>query len=238
MAFHNASSVPRPIRLSESTRAFAARSLDGVYGREAKANKAVSLDDIPGFDLLSPQKRYDAAIRRICETAPLRITPEELICGAATLGFGIQHVVPATYRGKCVCESISHYTADFPDALRRGVDAIEAEVVARQRDPDLTQDQRENLEGLRNAVDALHIYHARYMHALRTDGSPRCLAIAASLERVPFQPPRTFREAVQTLWFLFSWQRLCGNWPGIGRVDEMLGRGSSSSCDWPTSGRI
>lgn len=197
MAFHNASAVPRPVRLSEAARAFAARSLDGVYGREARANHAVSLDDIPDFDLLSPQKRYDAAIRRVCEAAPLRLVPEELVCGAATLGLGIRHQVPATYHGQVVCESISHYTADFPDALRRGVDAIEAELLERLRDPALTELQREVLEGMRNAVDALHIYHARYMAALRADGSPRCLAIAAALERVPFQPPQTFREAVQ-----------------------------------------
>ena len=223
MAFHNASSVPRPIRLSESTRAFAARSLDGVYGREARANRAVSMDDFPDFDHLSPQKQYDAAIRRICETAPLRITDAELVCGAATMGLGIDHMLPATYRGDPVCTGISHLTSDYPDALRRGIDAIEAEVLARLRDRDLTDMQREVLEGLRSAVDALHIYHARYMHALRLDGSPRCRAMAEALARVPFQPPQSFREAVQALWFLFSWQRLCGNWPGIGRIDEMLG---------------
>jgi len=28
---------------------------------------------------------------------------------------------------------------------------------------------------------------------------------------------------VQALWFCFAFQRLCGNWSGIGRIDEMLG---------------
>lgn len=35
---------------------------------------------------------------------------------------------------------------------------------------------------------------------------------------------QNFHEAVQSLWFTFAFMRLCGNWPGIGRLDEMLGR--------------
>ncbi|MGN1074237.1 MAG: pyruvate formate lyase family protein [Eubacteriales bacterium] len=223
MPFYNASSLPRPVRLSERTRKFAEISLDGVYGREARANDAVIMDDIKGFDAFSVQKRYDLAIRRICETAPLRITPYEEVSGAATLGRAIDHYVPALYHGEPVCQSISHYTADFPDALSRGIDALDGEVRVKLRDASLSDAQREMLEGLRNAVESMHIYHDRYMDALCADGSPRCLAIAQSLARVPFAPPRTFREAVQSLWFLFSWQRLCGNWPGLGRIDEMLG---------------
>ena len=42
-------------------------------------------------------------------------------------------------------------------------------------------------------------------------------------ERVPEQPPRNFREALQSLMFQFAFQRQCGNWPGIGRIDVMLG---------------
>ncbi|MEA4822602.1 MAG: pyruvate formate lyase family protein [Clostridiaceae bacterium] len=209
--------------MSPPTREFARLSLDGVYGREARANYAVMLDDIPDYNMLPLQKRYDLAIQRICETAPLRITPYELVTGAATLGLAIDHYVPAVYQGQPVCQSISHYTADFPDALRRGVDAIETEVRQRLKDASLSAAQRSMIEGLIHAIDGLHIYHARYLHALRYDGSPRCLTIADALKRVPFEPPKTFREAVQALWFLFSWQRLCGNWPGLGRIDEMLG---------------
>ncbi len=41
--------------------------------------------------------------------------------------------------------------------------------------------------------------------------------------RVPDAPPETFHEAVQALWFLWDFQRLCGNWSGIGRIDKLLG---------------
>ena len=46
---------------------------------------------------------------------------------------------------------------------------------------------------------------------------------AAALRNVPENPPSTFREAVQALWLLWDFQRLCGNWSGLGRVDKMLG---------------
>ena len=40
---------------------------------------------------------------------------------------------------------------------------------------------------------------------------------------MPFAPARNFLEAVQALWFIFAFVRLCGNWPGIGRIDWLLG---------------
>ncbi len=45
----------------------------------------------------------------------------------------------------------------------------------------------------------------------------------SGLQRVPFAPARNFLEAVQALWFIFAFVRLCGNWPGIGRIDWLLG---------------
>ena len=42
------------------------------------------------------------------------------------------------------------------------------------------------------------------------------------LRNVPENAPGTFYEAVQSLWFMFAFQRLCGNWSGIGRIDQML----------------
>jgi formate C-acetyltransferase len=28
---------------------------------------------------------------------------------------------------------------------------------------------------------------------------------------------------MQSIWFTFAFERLCGNWPGIGRIDDMVG---------------
>jgi len=48
-------------------------------------------------------------------------------------------------------------------------------------------------------------------------------AVRQALARVPEEPPATFHEAVQSLWFAYAFQRLMGNWSGLGRIDEMLG---------------
>jgi formate C-acetyltransferase len=47
--------------------------------------------------------------------------------------------------------------------------------------------------------------------------------LLAILQRVPELPPRTFHEAAQALWEFWEFQRLCGNWSGIGRIDKILG---------------
>ena len=47
--------------------------------------------------------------------------------------------------------------------------------------------------------------------------------IIDTLERVPDEAPRNFREAVQSLWSMYAFNRLMGNWSGIGRIDKMLG---------------
>ena len=84
--FYSVCAQGRPVRLCEATRQFALESLNGKYGDEAMRHWAVSLDGVEGFDALSPVRQYDAAIREIARRAPLRVTPQERVCGAATLG--------------------------------------------------------------------------------------------------------------------------------------------------------
>jgi len=79
-------------------------------------------------------------------------------------------------------------------------------------------------------LDAAAIWHQRYMDALDAlaadaDGEERenYLAVRDALRNVPENPPETFHEAVQSLWFMYAFQRLMGNWSGIGRIDEILG---------------
>ena len=118
----------RPVRLSENTRRFAEESLLGKYGQEAEKTPYVSLDDIPDFESLSPLEKHDAAIRRIAETAPVRICENELISGSATLGAAIEHVIPAYYQSSRIFHSVSHLTVDFESVLRHGTDFIREKV--------------------------------------------------------------------------------------------------------------
>lgn len=218
MEFYTVSSQKRPVRLSEETRRFAWASLHGKYGDQAMESPAVCMDDVPGFSAMTPLEQYDAAVIKIAQEAPVRICPEERVSGSATLGKAIEHVIPATYHGAPFCGSISHVTLDFAAAVRGGVHEIERKLQQRLARP-VTSEQERQLRSMQGVIDAMRIWHKRYLDALQTT-KPE---IYQRLLRVPFEPPRDFREAVQSLWFLFAFTRLYGTWSGIGRIDEILG---------------
>ena len=201
----------RPVRLSEATRSFALESMKGKYGDDAMRHRAVSVDDIADFDRLSPDERYALAVERIAAEAPLRFVDGELVVGSATLGAAIGHVVPAYREGHPVCSSVSHVTLGFHRILTMGLDGIEAEL-------DLYADKPYTAY-LRRAAEAFRLWHGRILAEAEMK-NPACAEI---LRKVPMQPASTFREAVQSLWMTFAFTRLTGNWPGIGRIDEMLG---------------
>lgn len=219
MEFYTVSKEKRPVRLCEETRQFAWDSLHGRYGDESRQTPAVLMDDIPGFESYSPYARHDAAIRRIAEQAPLRICPAERVSGAATLGMGINHLIPATFQGEALFSSVSHVTPGFDKVVRQGLGVTEAAVKRRLKEDVLSPEQRELLESMESVLESLRIWRERYLQVLGPDKS----AVRSALMRVPFEPAGNFFEAVQSLWFTFAFTRLCGNWPGIGRIDEMLG---------------
>ena len=201
-------------RLCEETRCFAYESLHGKYGTDAINNsRDVVLDDIEGFDELDAIQKCNIAITKIAEQAPIRIVEGELVCGSANLGAGIWHRMPATRNGNAVCGSVSHVTLAFDKVLKIGINGIEKEI-----DDNMGGEGSDELRlGLKNVVNAMRIWHKRYLDA--TTGK-----VHENLKRVPFEVPTTFHEAVQALWFTFAFTRLYGNWPGIGRIDEMLGK--------------
>ncbi len=219
MEFFSAPHTTRPVRLSEATRQFAWDSLHYRYGQDTMKTPAVTLDDLPDFAALDPAERYDLAIAQIARQAPLRICEGERLSGAATLGRAISHVVPATFGGEPVCGSVSHITVDFPKVVRVGFNGIRAEVEASRKAPHTEREMR-FLESCLRTIDSLAVWHGRYLDALR--GRPEYADNYRHLCRVPFEPAATFYEAVQSIWFTFAFLRLCGNWPGIGRIDEML----------------
>jgi pyruvate-formate lyase len=222
MEFYTAFNAGRPVRLSPQTRQFAWESLQGRYGDETMQVAAVSMDEVPDFPGMSEYEKYDAAIAKIAAEAPVRICEHERVSGAATLGLAIRHYVPATFHGEPLWYSVSHVTLGFERVVRNGVNAIEKDIVERldQGEPgSLDTAGKEILTSMLNTIASLHVWHRRYLAALK-DQNP---AGHELLLRVPFEPARNFHEAVQSLWFIFAFTRLCGNWPGIGRIDLILG---------------
>lgn len=217
MKFHTASDTARPIRLSKEIRRWADESMHGKYGTEAKQTPYVEMTD-SDFESLSDEDKYDRMIMEIARRAPLRVCGQELVSGSATLGAAIDHVVPAFYKGGKVFFSVSHLTPDYQFALRYGVDRYEQEIIERLKQGGSPRQIR-FLESLLNVIAALRVYHRRYLERTK-DSKPQ---IYENLLQVPFGAAQNFHQAVQSVWFLFSFMRLCGNWPGIGRLDVLLG---------------
>ncbi len=220
MEFYTQNGNKRPIKLSEATRRFAHDSLGRKYGKDTLKTDAVCLDCIQKFDTLPQIEKYDIAINRIATEAPIRICDGEKISGAATLGLAIRHTVPATYNGTALFSSISHLTIDFETVLKEGVNAIK--IKAEKAYEKYRSTEKEAFaKSCLNSIEAFEVWHGRYLNALCD--LPEYKANYENLKRVPFEPASDFYEAVQSLWFTFAFIRLCGNWPGIGRIDYLLG---------------
>lgn len=211
-------------RLSAATRELAARYLSGEIGRTIR-----SAAFAPAPEFLSssptPNRHYAEAVRLIAAQAPLRILPGERLAGAATLKEAMEHCTPAA-----PFPSLSHTTIGFEKALRVGYRGLRQEIEARLGHGDLDAAGTDLLRAMQVCLDAATAWHTRYVAALELlvaesrGEESRCYAeVLASLRHVPENPPGTFREAVQALWMVWDFQRLCGNWSGIGRIDKMLG---------------
>ena len=220
MEFYTQNGNKRPTRLSEATRNFAHDSLNRKYGKDTLKMEAVPLDHIWDFDSLTQIEKYDVAIKTIAAEAPIRICDGEKISGAATLGLAIRHTVPATYHGTTLFASISHLTVDFETVLKHGVSAIKAKAQAAY-DKHKNTEKEAFAQSCLHCIEAFEAWHERYLNALRD--LPEYAMNYENLKRVPFEAATNFYEAVQSLWFTFAFIRLCGNWPGIGRIDYLLG---------------
>lgn len=216
--FPTASKTPRPIRLPEEVREWAWESLHGKYGDKAMVHPSVLLDDGEELEGLSLLKRYGLVVRRIAELAPLRLCEHEKICGSATLGDAIYAAVPARYKGEPTFTAVNHLTLRYDKVLRKGLSSYEEDIHARLQGEDDPK-KVEFLESLQNVIESIRILHGRYLDATR-DVRPDMHEV---LLQVPFSPSRNFREGLQSLWFIFAFTRLMGNWPGIGRLDVLLG---------------
>lgn len=220
MEFYTQNGMTRPVRLSEETRRFAFESLNRKYGLDTLKVSAIALDDIEGSGMLSTLERYDIAIRKICEGSPIRICENEKLSGAASFGYSMRHTVPATVDGKTVFWGVSHLTADFETVVKKGVNFIKEKA---ERSLELYRETEKEafLISALNCIDAFKIWHGRYLDTLKAmDGYE---ANYQNLLRVPFEPAKNFYEGVQSIWFTFAFLRLCGNCPGIGRIDYILG---------------
>jgi len=212
-----------PRRLSTATRQLAARALAGEFGRQMQP-AAFTVAEANSQDL-SADRRYALVVRAIAAHAPLRLVPGERIAGAATLLEAARHMLPASS-----FYSTSHTTIDFDRGLRVGYRGLRELIHGRLTRGGLDERGRDLLESMLICLEAAGVWHRRYVDALEqhvaaSAGTTRAgyEEVLATLRRVPEEPPATFHEALQSLWFIWCFQRLCGNWSGLGRIDLILG---------------
>ena len=127
--------------------------------------------------------------------------------------------------------STSHLTIGFDQVLPMGYKGLRQKIEERLSRGGLDAQGTELLDA--TADDRLRgppIWNQRHVELLgqlaTQSGGPEqanYLRLRDLLQRVPENPPATFEEAVQSLWFMYAFQRLCGTWSGIGRIDQMLG---------------
>jgi pyruvate-formate lyase len=220
-SYNKDSKVPQ--RLSLETRDLAFRALSGEFGREMASASF--------FHKMNENKEQDSnlfyaeIIKKIAKTAPLRILEEEKILGAATLIEATKHNTPG-----CDISSTSHTTMGFEEILKIGYKGLRSRIETRLDDNTLDKTGRNLLNSMLICLEAAHTWHRRYIDLLNElilentgEVSKHYKRVKHNLRNVPENPPETFRESIQSLWMMYCFQRLCGNWSGIGRIDKILG---------------
>ena len=213
-----------PHHLSQATHELARRALAGEHGRSMRAAE-FGLDEAGDLQGVSGNMRYAHSARLIAERAPLRIEAGERIVGSATLLEAARHTTPVLGN-----RSTSHTTLGFDRVLPMGYRGLRRETEDRLARGGLDPHGVDLLQAMLMCLDAAATWHGRHLALLdhmaaSTSGQERLTLTEtrAALAPVPGDPPATFHQAVQSLWFMFAFQRLLGTWSGVGRIDEMLG---------------
>ena len=125
---------------------------------------------------------------------------------------------------------------DFETALSRGyrdlIAGLDARLSAGRPSAPEDQGPRHFWRAARRVLEAALVFVGHYAaearRAAATETDParraRLVEIAGTCERVPAEPPRTFREAVQAFWFTYLLGHLEGSHLGYspGRLDQYL----------------
>lgn len=114
--------------------------------------------------------------------------------------------------------------------MNLGYDGLREEIRHRLATAELDEYGRDLNESALLTLDAADRWNERNIELIKKMEAeaaeaekPFYRAHVERLSRVPRQAPRNFHEAVQSLWSMYGFFRLMGDWVGIGRIDKMLG---------------
>ncbi|MDP4205176.1 MAG: pyruvate formate lyase family protein [Bacteroidota bacterium] len=212
-----------PKRLSDLTHRLAKTALSGEHGRSmVHADWTFKERDDRS---LSNNTRYALAAMSIAQNAPLRIDSGEIIVGSATLLEASMNNVPLAG-----LPSTSHTTLGYQNVLPIGYIGLRKKIESRLKQEDLDDKGKDLLKSMLILLDAAQVWNNRNIAYLEqkmasASGDEKIFIqnTISTLKQVPENPPSNFREAVQSLWSMYAFQRLMGIYSGIGRIDEMLG---------------
>lgn len=203
--------------------------------RNSKNIGYISMNEIPDFNSMSPYDRYDAAITAIAERAPLEFPIGEKLVGQVTLQEAVKGLfLPVKYHGKEIFKSVNPLTCNFDKLLQVGLNqymvTLSDHAAGMYAENNTERKEYRFLESLACVYKSIAILHRRYMRELRrlqkdADSEENATyygELLYYLKDVPFKRPASFRSALQSLWFVLTFLRLCGNRPAIGRLDIML----------------
>ena len=178
---------------------------------------------------------------------PIEIDDDELIVGRTARGGMIVRTVLPEYatpeeharardEGQGITASLAHKTPDYDTLMRTGLRGIlddiaakVAEIGARPESPERTekllfmesmQIELEAVIGLAHRFAALA--EAKALLTDRPERAAELRRIAAVCRRVPEHAPRTFHEAVQSLWFVHYSFFSTRTGLALGRLDQYL----------------
>lgn len=171
-------------------------------------------------------QRVARLFRRVCEAEQPVIEPDQRIVFTRTVPAIPPVYAPADWealfagRRRHELGPISNICADWGMVLGQGLEGRRrAAMLSLQQHSDDPQ----AVAFLRCALECLDAFQnlvKRYAAAAAARGRDD---LAAMLERVPAEPPRTFHEALQALRLLHASVWLCGHYHvGLGRLDQYL----------------
>ena len=223
-----------PHRLSDFAHEWCQRSITGEFGKQMESTYCAIVDE-PNYANLTIYEQYNACIKAIVEQAPIRLIDGELISCSATFQKARSEEIPAALKEwpdptKRIFRAVSHLTPHYQKVIRRGIRGLEEEIAASRKKFAQVPSRLAYLDQVEITVGYFKYWHNRYLEAIdaridATEGDvkARWQEVRQTLSRVPMEPATNFREAIQSLWSMFVFQRLTGNWGAVGRFDWMLG---------------
>ncbi|MCL5025631.1 MAG: hypothetical protein M1531_03930 [Chloroflexi bacterium] len=204
-----------------------ARLWEGMLSKREWWGDGLTILDDPEVAALPLIVRKAKAIEKVLTEMPVEIKPEELVVGTMPMGsLGTGFVFPQyateSERSEAAKKSLSIYSVyghsvpNYAEVLELGLDGIKQKVAAKlsattDGDP-AAERQRNFLQATTISMDAVIALAHRYadlataMAAQEEDQQRRAelLGIANVCQHVPEYPPRSFREALQSFWFMFA----------------------------------